>query len=127
MAAYFIEADSMKRDEISGASLLDDWPIVSFDYDRWHHAEHDQDPSHQASIPKQSVDHEPLLNPLGWELSYSQIVADLNNFCVVAEPRIIASAADAKQAQISLARRATARRLHHRIKDTNNAIIVVGA
>jgi len=52
-----------------------DWPIVGFDYERRHHAEHDQDPSDQTSIPKESVDHEPLLNPPGWVRFYRQHLA----------------------------------------------------
>jgi hypothetical protein len=39
-----------------------DRPIVGFDYERRNHAEHDQDPTDQASIPKESVDHGPLLS-----------------------------------------------------------------
>jgi hypothetical protein len=42
------------------------FPIVGFDSERRNDAEHDQYPSDQASIPKESVDHELLLSSSGW-------------------------------------------------------------
>jgi hypothetical protein len=61
---------------------------VGFDYERRHHAEYDQAPRGQAGIPKESVDHEPLLSSPGMT-EYKRTIADLNNsqgFARVHEP-----------------------------------------
>jgi hypothetical protein len=52
---------------------------MGFDYERRYRAKHNQYPHNQASIPKESVNHEPLLRSPDWDRFYRQTIASFNN------------------------------------------------